>query len=234
MVLGACVSSPDGARVTRVIDGDTVEMERLGRVRLIGVDTPEERRCYENEATRFTRDRLEGEVVQYELGVDRKDRNGRTLAYLTREGQMHNEVLLSEGLAKVLTIPPNDKYEPRFEEAEREAQTTDAGLWDRCDRNKIRAQRAAAERKRGRTRARRIRRARIRNQARRQRAADRRRAQRAAGASPPTPREDRPTPPPEDSSGGSGGDSGGNGGSCLPSSACPGKRDGDDDGCYCE
>lgn len=30
-----------GARVTRVIDGDTVEMERLGEVRLIGVNAPE-------------------------------------------------------------------------------------------------------------------------------------------------------------------------------------------------
>ncbi len=29
-------------RVTRVIDGDTVEAAKLGRVRLIGVDAPEE------------------------------------------------------------------------------------------------------------------------------------------------------------------------------------------------
>ncbi|MDQ4072557.1 MAG: thermonuclease family protein, partial [Actinomycetota bacterium] len=167
--------------MTRVIDGDTVEMERLGEVRLIGVDAPEEGRCSEGEATRFTRDRLEGEVVQYELGVERDDRYDRTLAYLTREGQMHNEALLGEGLAKVLTIPPNDKYAERFQEAEREARTTDVGVWrDKCDdRNTIRARRAAAERKRNRIRARRLRRARTRDQARRQRAADRRRAQQA-------------------------------------------------------
>ena len=46
------------ARVTRVIDGDTVEMERLGKVRLIGVDAPKKKRRYDDAATRFTRDRL--------------------------------------------------------------------------------------------------------------------------------------------------------------------------------
>ena len=122
-----------------MIDGDTVEMDRLGRVRLIGVDTPEEGRCYETAATRFTRDRLEGEVVRYELGRERRDRYDRTLAYLSKAGDMHNVALLSEGYAKVLTIPPNDKYESRFERAEREARTTDAGLWDTCDRNRIRS-----------------------------------------------------------------------------------------------
>ena len=49
-------SSLDGSlRVTRVIDGDTVVMERLGKVRLIGVNTPEKKRCFDDAATRFTR-----------------------------------------------------------------------------------------------------------------------------------------------------------------------------------
>lgn len=219
-------------RVTHVIDGDTVETERLGRVRLIGVDTPEEERCFENAATRFTRERLEGQAVTSELGVERKDRHGRTLAYLSRDGDMHNLALLTEGYAKVLTIPPNDKYAQRFEEAEREARKADAGAWDTCDRNKIRARRAAARRravKRERARAaaaarRRIRaerraaRAAARRQARRQRAEERRR-QRAAQQAPS-----------------GGGDSGGGGGDTSgPSSSnwC-GKRDGDGDGIYCE
>ncbi len=112
-----------------MIDGDTVDMERLGRVRLIGVDTPEQGRCYENAATRFTRERLEGRVVRFELGVERRDRYDRTLAYLSREGAMHNLALLREGYAKVLTVPPNDRYEATFEKAKREARETDEGLW---------------------------------------------------------------------------------------------------------
>ncbi|MEJ7718804.1 MAG: hypothetical protein WKF31_12875 [Thermoleophilaceae bacterium] len=44
--------------MTEVIGGDTVQVERLGRVRLIGVDTPEKGRCADDAATRFTRERL--------------------------------------------------------------------------------------------------------------------------------------------------------------------------------
>ena len=60
---------------------------------------------------------------------------------------MHNLALLSEGYAKVLTIPPNDKYEAGFERAEREAKNRDIGLWYTCDRAAIRARRAAARRR---------------------------------------------------------------------------------------
>lgn len=173
--------------MTEVIDGDTVEVERLGRTRLIGVDTPEKGRCADDAATRFTRERLLDQVVEFEIGEEPKDRYDRTLAYLSRDGRMHNLSLLEEGYAKVLTIPPNDKYEPDFEEAEQEAITTDAGALATCDRN-------------------------------RRRAALRR----------------QPEEPEEDSSSGSPRDGGASGESCLPSSACPGKRDGDGDGCYCE
>ena len=219
----------DGARVTRVVDGDTVELERLGRVRFIGADAPEDRRCYESAATRFTRERLEGQIVQYELGEARQDRYGRTLAYLSRDGRMHNLELVREGYAKALVIPPNDKYERRFERAERDARTREDGLWHACDRDTIRARRAAA---RGRERAEEARRAaarerrrarralaRARRQARRDRAAARRRQRQAEEEAPVAPD-------------GTGGDDAG--GSCLPASACPGKRDGDGDGCYCE
>jgi hypothetical protein len=61
--------------------------------------------------------------------------------------------LLSEGYAKVLTIPPNDRYESTFEKAEREAKDTDAGLWSTCDRDRIEARSAAARRKTRRERA---------------------------------------------------------------------------------
>ncbi len=230
---GSTAGDGPGARVTRVIDGDTVDMERLGRVRLIGVDTPEQGRCYENAATRFTRERLEGRVVRFELGVERRDRYDRTLAYLTREGEMHNLALLREGYAKVLTVPPNDRYEATFEKAEREARETDEGLWDRCDRDRIAARRAVARRKKRQAETRRavalerraarlaVRRARARRQARSERTAARRARQAEEEASA------APEPAPEE-------DNGGGGGGCLPSSACPGKRDGDGDNCYCE
>jgi len=121
-------------RVRRVIDGDTVETEQLGDVRLIGVDTPEEGKCHDNAATQFTRARLEGEVVGVEFDQERTDRYGRTLAYLYRGG-MHNLALLEEGHAEVLTVPPNDRYEQDFERAEQDAKSSGGGegLWSACD-----------------------------------------------------------------------------------------------------
>ena len=136
------------ARVTRVIDGDTVVLTRLGRTRLIGINTPEQGRCYENAATRFTRRRLEGRLVRYELGVERRDRYGRTLAYLYRGG-MHNLALVRRGLAVALTIPPNDKYAVRFLAAQRRARNLRAGRWSgRCERRRALARARARARPR--------------------------------------------------------------------------------------
>ena len=103
-------------------------------MRLIGVDTPEEGRCYDTAATRFTRERIGGQVVRYELGEERTDRYGRTLAYLWDAGRMHNLALVLEGYAEALTIPPNDRYANRFEAAERRARRRGEGRWDACER----------------------------------------------------------------------------------------------------
>ena len=103
----ASKQTPDPTvRVERVIDGDTVVLTRFGKTRLIGVDTPEQGRCGENAATRFTRRRLEDKTVEYELGEEREDRYGRTLAYLTRGDTMHNLALVEEGYATARTSRP--------------------------------------------------------------------------------------------------------------------------------
>jgi endonuclease YncB( thermonuclease family) len=60
-------------RVTRVIDGDTVEIEGAGRVRLIGVDTPERgEECFD-EATAYLKDRVGGRTVRYRYQSEHKD-----------------------------------------------------------------------------------------------------------------------------------------------------------------
>mgnify|MGYP000892792595 CR=1 FL=1 len=126
------------ARVVRVIDGDTVEVEIDGKretVRMIGVDTPEtvhpekEVEYYGKEASNFTKSKLEGKDVQLELDVQERDRYGRLLAYIWVGGELFNETLVKEGYAKVSTYPPNVKYVDRFTAAEREAREAGRGLW---------------------------------------------------------------------------------------------------------
>jgi micrococcal nuclease len=110
------------ATVTRVVDGDTVEIspsvEGLSTVRLIGVDTPETHggtQPYGPEASDFTRQYLEGAEVSLELDVEKVDPYGRLLAYVYHpDGEMLNETLVEEGYAQVATFPPNVKHQERF------------------------------------------------------------------------------------------------------------------------
>jgi micrococcal nuclease len=43
-----------------------------------------------------------------------------------------NDYLVREGYAKVLTFPPDVKYNERFRQAEVEARENNRGLWGRC------------------------------------------------------------------------------------------------------
>jgi micrococcal nuclease len=129
------------ALVTRVVDGDTVEVRFRGRdldVRLIGVDTPESVApgepvgCFAKAAARYTTARLEGEHVRLTFDVERIDRYGRTLAYVWIGEELFNETLVREGYAFVTTYPPNVKHEQRFLRAQRDAREHERGVWGRC------------------------------------------------------------------------------------------------------
>jgi micrococcal nuclease len=122
------------ATVTKNTDGDTLRLSGIGRVRLIGVDTPEVYggvECYGREASAFTKRVLPpGTRVSYELGVEERDRYGRALAYVwTADGRFFNQMLVDEGYAQVLTIPPNVEYAKRFLAAQRKARDAGRGLW---------------------------------------------------------------------------------------------------------
>jgi micrococcal nuclease len=122
------------ATVTKNTDGDTLRLSGIGRVRLIGVDTPEVYggvECYGREASAFTKGVLPpGTPVRYRLGVDPRDRYGRALAYVwLRDGRFFNLMLVQRGYAQVLTIPPNVDYADRFREAQRRARQAERGLW---------------------------------------------------------------------------------------------------------
>src|SRR5215207_10365812 len=127
-------------RVTRVVDGDTIEVSpgvvRTEDVGLIGVDTPEvfgiEAQLCGREASDFTTEALGGQDVTLEFDVGRVDPYGRALAYVwvpDLDGELFNETLLRRGLARVLSVEPNVKYEDRFLTAEKEAKTKGIGVW---------------------------------------------------------------------------------------------------------
>jgi micrococcal nuclease len=120
-----------------VVDGDTLDLTGIGRVRLIGIDTPEVYggvECYGRAASAFTgRVLTPGRRVRYRIGAEERDRYGRALAYVwLTDGRFFNELLVQRGYATPLTIPPNDDYAARFVADARRARDAGRGLWAAC------------------------------------------------------------------------------------------------------
>jgi micrococcal nuclease len=132
-------SGPVSASVTKHTDGDTLWLSGIGKVRLIGVDTPEVFsgvECYGRRAAAFVQRVLPlGSEVRYRLGAEERDRYGRALAYVwLDDGRFLNRLLLARGYAQTLTIPPNVEYAGDFAAAARGARGRGLGLWaaDAC------------------------------------------------------------------------------------------------------
>jgi len=117
--------------VERIIDGDTIECGEVGRVRLIGIDTPESSQVpYGAMATEALAEMMPiGSRVELELDVEPRDRYDRALAYIWLDGQMINWQLVRQGWAVVLTYPPNVQYVEWFTGAQRRAREEERGLW---------------------------------------------------------------------------------------------------------
>jgi micrococcal nuclease len=136
--------SPLTARVSYVIDGDTVIVDRRDgervHVRLIGIDTPEishsgaRSDCFGARAARLTRSLALGRQVVLEPGRERHDRYGRLLAYVQVVGGPGDleATLLERGAARTLAIAPNTDRAAGYAELERAARRAGRGLWGAC------------------------------------------------------------------------------------------------------
>lgn len=145
------------AIVTRVVDGDTIEVQITGRtegpgageasvgsiqkVRMIGIDTPESVRpgtpveCFGREASAAAKALLEGQEVHLVKDVEETDRYDRLLRYVYLGEEMANARLIANGYATAYTYPPNVRWSEMFVQLEREARQANRGLWslDTCN-----------------------------------------------------------------------------------------------------
>jgi micrococcal nuclease len=137
----AMAQTSQNVTVTRVVDGDTIEVSPVVSgtedVRLLGVDTPETVdpgepvEPYGPEASAFTKQQLEGERVTLVFDQEKTDQYGRALAYVRISGQSvtFNETLLEQGYAQLYVVPPNDRFEARFSQAQDQARQAQRGIW---------------------------------------------------------------------------------------------------------
>lgn len=127
--------------ITKFVDGDTFWVKsgssKRIKIRLIGVDTPENQarfgnpeEYYGDEASLFVKKMLYKKKVRLEFDKDSLDSFGRTLAYVyLQDNTFLNEILVMEGYAKVMTVMPNNSYENRFVLLQNNAIKNKLGLW---------------------------------------------------------------------------------------------------------
>ncbi|MCC7543259.1 thermonuclease family protein [bacterium] len=142
----AMVSQASMVKVTKISDGDTIEVEVNGvseKVRLIGVDTPETHdprkpvQCFGKAASDWTTQTLTGRSVRLEADPSQgeRDKYDRLLAYVWRDdGLFINQTLIKEGYAHEYTYQTPYKYQQTFRGDERQAREQSRGLWaaDTC------------------------------------------------------------------------------------------------------
>jgi micrococcal nuclease len=126
----------EAARVARAVDGDTLVLDDGRTVRIIGLDAPETHNPAmagpqpfgEAAATRLA-DLVAGRVVALETDATPTDHYGRLLRHVWLGGTLVAEVLVREGLARAMSIPPDVRHAERLRAAEADARAAGHGLW---------------------------------------------------------------------------------------------------------
>jgi len=137
--------------VTRVIDGDTVDVRvdgKVERIRIIGLDTPETVdprkavQCFGREASGRAKELMPAGsevILEPDPTQDTRDRYGRMLAHVFIHLDAENDVsfaleMIAEGLAHHYVYRVPSMYAADYEYAQSNAMASQRGLWspDTC------------------------------------------------------------------------------------------------------
>lgn len=123
------------------VDGDTAEFEMNGetiKVRFLAVDTPEsvhptkEVQAYGVEASNFTKQKLKNAKkieLEFDNNSDKTDKYNRYLAWVWVDGELLQNLLVKEGLAKVAYLYADYKYTEQLQESEKVAKEEKIKIW---------------------------------------------------------------------------------------------------------
>ncbi len=93
----------------KIIDGDTICVEGVGKVRLVGVNTPEKGVEGYSVSKHFVSKLCKDKEVSLDIDNSKEhDKYNRTLAVVIVNGKNLNEILLDEGLAETMYILPSE------------------------------------------------------------------------------------------------------------------------------
>jgi len=131
---GPSVSRPSttGYPVTKIVDGDTVHVNRNGqdvKVRLLRINTTERGKFGYKQGQRQLAKLIGDRPVSLEFEDERRDRYGRELAYLISDGKNLNIEMVRSGWTRFYVKYGTGKYAKAFRRAENEAKSARRGLW---------------------------------------------------------------------------------------------------------
>ena len=119
--------------VTRVIDGDTVDVCcPEARIRLLGIDSPERNEPLFDEATELAEQLADGQSVRLEKCVEEADRYGRLLRHIFVNETHVNREMVSAGLATAneFSLNLNPCYVSELRADQAAAQSASRGIWE--------------------------------------------------------------------------------------------------------
>ena len=144
------LSAPASLAATRagvidhVADGDTVVLRGGETIRLVQIDTPEvygDTECYGRQASALTESILPAGTrvrIATDPGLDQRDRDGRTLAYVWKGSSMVNLRLVREGAAAPYFYSGDKgRYATPIFDAAVAARKAGRGLWGHCRKGSV-------------------------------------------------------------------------------------------------
>ena len=130
LILAPAVQATLTGRVVRVIDGDTVVVQTAPatevRIRLAGIDAPENGQPFGQRARQFLASRIAGRGV--EISGDSRDRYDRILGTVWADGRDINAELVCGGMAWAYRVR-NEAQNPVYLQCENAAREQKKGLW---------------------------------------------------------------------------------------------------------
>jgi len=123
------IAAEDDFLVSRVIDGDTLELADGSLVRYLDIDAPGVGEPLYEEATERNRQLVQGKVVELVSGLTDVDESGTRLRYVYVDGAMVNAVLVGEGLARIAPLDEDELHAELLRDLEAQAREKGRGMW---------------------------------------------------------------------------------------------------------
>lgn len=121
--------SPTDDTVIEILDGDTLRLGNGQKVRLIGINAPENGQPYYTQAKEKLASLVIGKQVTLKYDVGKTDVYDRVLAYVYLGDTFVNKEIVLDGAAVTETVPPNVQHVDELIAAQNEAKKACNGIW---------------------------------------------------------------------------------------------------------